>query len=146
MRPSEIIAAALADREIEHQRFGDDVYILSLRGERKLTIPVTLFVRDRTLVVESFFLRAPAENREALYRMLLARNVRARFVHFALGDHGDVYLVGTLPLEAVTDETIDAVLAEVLTTADEMFDPAIAVGFETYLARDLAWRARRPSS
>lgn len=146
MTPSEIVASALAEREIEHHRFGDDVFVLSLRGERKLTIPVTLFLRDRTLVVESFFMRAPAENREALYRMLLARNVRARSVHFALGDHGDVYLVGMVPLVAVSDDSIDAVLAEVLTTSDETFDAAIAVGFETYLALDLAWRARqRPS-
>lgn len=139
----EILETTLSERDIPFQRLGHDVFIASLAGERKMTIPVAIFIRDRTLVVESFFMRRPAENHEGVYRMLLARNVRARLIHFALGDHDDVYLVAVLPLEFVTEEILDALLGELLTTADEMFDAAIAIGFESYLARDLAWRAKQ---
>lgn len=136
------VAAALDAAGAPHARVTEDVFALTLRGERKHSIPAILVVRDRTLVIESFFMRAPVENHAAAYRMLLQRNARAQAVHFALGESGDVYLVGQMPLATVNDDAIDRLLGEILVTADEMFDAAIAVGFATYLARDLAWRER----
>lgn len=140
-----IIAAYLDATGIPYQRVGRDLFALSLSGERKKTIPVVLFARERTLVVECFFMRSPLENREAAYRLLLARNARQRSVHFALGERDDVYLVGTLGIATLDAQTIDELLGEILTTADEMFDAALAIGFETYLAHDLAWRERQRS-
>jgi hypothetical protein len=140
---ADLIAGYLSAQEIPHARVGEDLFVFQLRGERKLTIPVTMFVRDRSVVVESFFMRNPIERHADVYRALLQRNVRARAVHFALGDQGDIYLVGTVSSARLDEHALDELVGEILTTADEMFDHAIATGFATYLERDLAWRARQ---
>jgi hypothetical protein len=114
---------------------------LQLRGDKKHSITVLLALRERTLALESFFMRRPAENHADLYAMLLRTNMRAYGIRFALDDIGDVFIVARIALESVTDEELDRLLGAVLSTADEMFMPAIEVGFASYLARDMAWRA-----
>ena len=64
-------------------------------------------------------MRQPDENREQLWAWLLQRNARMYGVAFAIDTVGDVYLVGRLPLHAVTPEELDRLLGAVLTYADE---------------------------
>lgn len=135
------IESYLAEHDITHQRVTDNDWAVQLRGEKKLSITVLLALRERTLQIESFFIRRPAENHADLYRLLLRRNMRIYGVRFALDDLGDVYLVGRFPVETVTEDELDRVLGAVLTHSDELFMPAIEIGFASYLKRDLAWRA-----
>lgn len=139
--PAEVIAGYLRDREIRFEHPTDSDWALQLRGEKKHSITVLLALRERTLALESFFIRRPAENHAELYGMLLRANMRTYGIRFAIDDAGDVFIVARLPLEAVTEEELDRLLGAVLTTADGMFMPAIEVGFASYLARDMAWRA-----
>ncbi len=139
--PAEIIERYLRDREIRYEHLADSDWALQLRGERKHSITVLLAVRERTLALESFFMRRPEENHAELYALLLRTNKRAYGIRFALDDVGDVFITARIALESVTDEEIDRLLGAVLTTADELFMPAIEIGFASYLARDLAWRA-----
>ena len=67
-----------------------------------------------SLLVEAFFCRRPDENEAAFYRYLLTRNAKMYGVAFSLDILGDVYLVGRLPLSAVTAEEIDRLLGQVL--------------------------------
>lgn len=138
---TEIIDSYLADREVRHERVSENDWALQLRGEKKFSITVLLAVRERTLQLESFFIRRAAENHADFYRMFLRANMRVYGVRFAIDDVGDVFLVGRIPLEAVTGDELDRLLGAILTTSDEMFMPAIEVGFASYLARDMAWRA-----
>ena len=138
---ADVIERYLRDREIRYERPSDADWVLLLRGEKKHAITVLLAMRERTLALESFFIRRPAENRDQVYAMLLRANMRTYGIRFALDDLEDVFIVARLPLEAVTEDELDRVLGAVLTTADEMFMPAIEVGFASYLARDMAWRA-----
>ncbi len=62
------------------------------------------------MLVEAFFCRQPDENHGRFYRYLLERNGRMYGVHFAVDDVGDVYLVGRLPLAAVSTPESDRVL------------------------------------
>ena len=135
------ITSYLDERDIRYERVGSSDWAIQLRGEKKLSITVLFALRERTLQVESFFIRRPAENHADLYRLLLRTNVRIYGVRFALDDIGDVYLVGRFPVESVTDEELDRVLGAIFSISDELFMPAIEIGFESYLKRDMAWRA-----
>jgi hypothetical protein len=64
-------------------------------------------------------------------------------VWFAVDDVGDVHIVGQLPLEAIDADALDRLLGALLQVADETFNAAIQAGFATYLAHDMAWRAKQ---
>lgn len=67
-------------------------------------------------------------------------------MHFALDPVGDVYLVGRVPLEAISDTEIDRLLGCVLTYSDESFDRALELGFASSIRREWEWRAKRGES
>ncbi|MGH2670300.1 MAG: YbjN domain-containing protein, partial [bacterium] len=93
---------------------------------------------------ESFFMRAPHENAAEVYRMLLARNARARRCYFAVDGLGDIYLIGFCAAGDAAGDELDRLLGELLTVADQMFNACVGRGFATYLAKDMAWRAKQP--
>lgn len=140
--PASRIERFLDQASIVFARTGPQQWAFQLAGEHKKTIPVTLTIVADSLRIESFFMRRPQDNREHFYELLLQRNARARGIAFALDADGDVYLTGAWPLAAIDERTLDQLLGVLLVEADGLFDLAIATGFETYLARDLAWRAR----
>lgn len=114
-----------------------------LTGEHKRTVGVTLSIGDHTLTAQSFFMRAPDEDREGVYDLLLRRHLRSYTLRFALHPEGDLLLVGVLPLAAVADDELDRMLGQLLTVADETFDEALRLGFATYISQEQAWRAQR---
>lgn len=122
------------------ERAGDEGWFTTLTGENKRTIGMFLSVGDHTLIVESHFMRAPDENAEALYELLLKRNQRTYVMRFCVYDSGDVMLVGVVPLAAVTVEEIDRMAGALLTTADETYNAALRLGFAGYIEREQAWR------
>jgi Putative bacterial sensory transduction regulator len=135
------IESYLSDREIRFERVSPDDWAIQLKGEKKLSITVLFALRERTLQVESFFIRRPSENHADLYAFLLRTNMRIYGVRFAIDDIGDVYLVGRFPVDAVTADELDRVLGAILSHSDDLFMPAIEIGFASYLQRDMAWRA-----
>lgn len=122
------------------ERAGDEGWFTTLTGEHKRTIGMYLSVGDHTLIVESHFMRAPDENAEALYELLLKRNQRTYVMRYCVYDSGDVMLVGVVPLAAVTVEEIDRMAGVLLTTADETYNAALRLGFAGYIEREQAWR------
>jgi hypothetical protein len=113
------VAAFVADAGVEAEELGDGRWFLRLAGERKLGIGVHLAVGDRTLRVESFFM-----------------------LRFTLDEAGDLFLVGQVPLRAVTPEEVDRVVGSVLDLADAAYLPAVEIGFASSIAAEKAWRAR----
>ena len=128
--------------DLEVERVGDNGWLTVLRGERKRGIPVYLELGAHTLVVESFFMTAPDERHDEVYRYLLGRNLRTYTLRFAVYDSGDIMIVGVLPRHAVTAEEIDRTLGQLLTVADESYWPAIRLGFTQYIEREQAWRTK----
>jgi hypothetical protein len=121
-------------------------FVVQLPGEAKLRTTVSLLVGDRALSASAFVVRHPDENHEAFYRRLLTRNARLPGIAFALDRLGDVYLVGRLPLEGVTDETVDRLLGALLSVADSSFNELLAVGFLESMKREWRWRVERGES
>ena len=135
-----VVERWLAANDVDAEREGER-WTLMLHGERKRTLGVTLSLGDHTLIVQSFFMRAPDEDIAAVYALLLRRNLRSYTLRFALHPDGDVLLVGVVPLEAVTDVELDRVLGQLLAVADETFDEALRLGFAGYIEREQAWRS-----
>jgi hypothetical protein len=141
-----LIASTLDDRGVEWERTGEGSYVVTLPGTHKLKTLCNLVVGDHALRVEAFVMRQPDENREALWAWLLQRNARMYGVAFSIDTVGDVYLVGRMPLHAITPDEIDRLLGAVLTYADESFDPMLEIGFGSAIRREWAWRVSRGES
>ena len=140
------IEAALAALGLTTERPQPGAYLVKLPGQHKLATMTWLIAGRHSLHVEAFFCRRPDENHARFYRFLLERNGRMYGVHFALDPAGDVYLVGRLPLAAISAAEIDRILGCVLTYSDENFDPALAIGFTSAIRREWAWRVSRGES
>jgi hypothetical protein len=117
--------------------------VVQLPGEAKQSTTVSLIVGDRALSASAFVVRKPDENHEQFYRWLLTRNARLRGIAFALDRLGDVFLVGRLPLEGVTEDTVDQLLGGLLTVSDSSFNDLLALGFRSSIEREWKWRLDR---
>lgn len=140
------IEAALTGAEASYERPGDGHYVVSLPGTHKLNTTCSLLLGDHTLSVNAFVVRHADENQEAVYRWLLERNARLAGIAFALDRLADVYLVGRIPLAAVTEAAVDQVLGAVLDAADSSFDTLLELGFAGSIRREWEWRLKRGES
>ena len=150
MTPAEVeqlVLTHLADAGIDHERGGrPGEVVATLPGEHKLSTTVSLLVGQHSLSASAFVVRHADENHAEVYRWLLRRNARLPGIAFAVDADGDVYLVGRLPLDAVTAQTLDALLGAILETSDGSFDTLLAIGFLTSMKREWAWRTSRGES
>lgn len=141
-----MVENALKGAEVSYERPRPGAFLTRLPGRHKLATMAWLIIGDQALHVEAFFCRQPDENHEAFYRWLLTKNGSMYGVHFALDPVGDVYLVGRVALQAVTEDEIDRLLGCVLTYSDEGFDRALELGFASSIRREWAWRVKRGES
>jgi Putative bacterial sensory transduction regulator len=136
------LAAALDDADLPYDSPGEGQFFVTLPGTHKLATHCWLVAGRHALLVEAFVCRKPDENVEEFYRFLLRRNAKTYAVSFALDPAGDVYLVGRLPLHAVTAEEVDRLLGSVLEYADGSFDTLLEIGFAGSIRREWAWRQK----
>jgi hypothetical protein len=142
MSAVDVIEAALAEQDLEWQRLDDVTFAVALPGEKRLKTACILTVGNHALEIEAFVMRAPDENRERVYEWLLQHNARMYAVAWTTDTAGDVYLVGRLPLSAVTADEIDRVLGCVLEYADGSFNVLLEMGFGSSIRREWAWRVK----
>ncbi len=121
-------------------------YVVTLPGERKLKTTVSVIVGDRAMSVSAFVIRHPDENEAAFHMWLLERNLRLPGAAFAVDSDGDVYLVGRLPLEGVTVESVDELMGVMAATADESFNELLVLGFFSSMQKEWDWRISRGES
>jgi Putative bacterial sensory transduction regulator len=140
------LRTALDDAGVSWDQPDPHTLVASLPGTRKLSTTCSLRVGEHTLSVNAFVVRRPDENHEGFYRWLLERNTRMYGLAYAIDRLGDVYLVGRLPLAAVTPEEVDRLLGAVLTNADEPFNTLLELGFASAIRREWAWRTKRGES
>jgi hypothetical protein len=142
----EVVRAALEAAEVAYDEPRPGAFLVRLPGQHKLATMTWLIVGEQALHVEAFFCRQPDENHAEFYKWLLARNGGMYGVHFSVDSAGDVYLVGRVPLAAVTEDEIDRLLGCVLTYSDDWFDRALELGFASSIRREWEWRAKRGES
>jgi hypothetical protein len=143
----DVVRAWLEESDLEWEpgaRPGE--FVVQLPGEAKLRTTVSLLAGDQGLSASAFVVRHPDENHEAFYRWLLMRNSRLPGIAFALDRVGDVYLVGRVPVEGVTTETVDRLLGAILSVADSSFNELLTLGFLESMKREWRWRVDRGES
>ena len=140
------ISSALEAAELDYHSPADGQFFVKLPGQHKLATNCWLVAVRHSLLVEAFVCRKADENHEEFQRFLLRKNARMYGVAFSLDSVGDVYLVGRLPLQAITAEEVDRLLGSVLTYADESFDPLLEIGFASSIRREWEWRRKNGES
>jgi hypothetical protein len=137
------VTAALEATGLDWRADGPASFTVDLPGEAKQRTVTSLRVGDHTLSVSAFVVRHPDENHEVVYRWLLERNARLAGIAFTVDRAGDVYLVGRLPLAAVTEREVDSLLGRVLEAADGSFNTLLELGFASAIRAEWRWRLSR---
>ncbi len=86
-------------------------------------------VGQRTVSIEAYVLPKPAHRADEVFRQALVRNSGTRRVHFALDGHGDLVLVGRIPLAELSEHELELALGEVYELVEVSFPALIAAAF-----------------
>ena len=144
--PRVIIDEFLDSHDVEFEKKDFNTYLLTLPGEKKLQTHCALVVGDHSLSINAFVIRKPDENEAEVHAWCLAKNASLYGVAFAINELRDIFLVGRLPLTAVTDREIDRLIGAVLQISDSSFNPLLELGFASAIRREWAWRISRGES
>ena len=133
------------DLEFEQQSEsgGEERFFISLPGEKKLQTLCALIVSRRAVTVSAFIIRKPEENRAKVHEWVLQKNSEIApqsGIAFAINELGDIFLVGRLPSQSLTEVEIDRVLGAILQIADSSFNSLIELGFGESVQREATWR------
>ncbi|MCA1839266.1 MAG: YbjN domain-containing protein [Actinomycetota bacterium] len=125
----ELIVNYLKEHSFDWEPDSDDSWYVRMDGDNKKGIALTLRIGDRTLQVESYFIRAPElPTQAAAYRWILQRNFR-QYIRFACDDEGAIHLMGNVPLECVDEDELDRLIGSVLEYQDDNFKAFLEIGF-----------------
>ena len=144
--PLAVIDDFLESHDLDFEKSGENTYLITLPGEKKLQTHCALIVGDNSLGINAFVIRKPDENADKVHEWLLTKNASMYAVTFAINELGDIFLVGRLPLSAVTDIEIDRILGAVLQYSDSSFNTLLELGFASAIRREWAWRVSRGES
>jgi len=144
--PRVIIEEFLESHDLDFEKSSPNTFLVTLPGEKKITNTLRAIVGDNSLSVNAFVIRKPDENADKVHEWLLTKSASMYAVTFAINELGDVFLVGRLPLPAVTDVEIDRILGAVLQYSDSSFNPLLELGFASSIRREWAWRVSRGES
>lgn len=104
-------------------------WYVRVHGEEKDVFTVWLTLRQRTLHYETYVMPAPEENHGQLYEHLLRRNQGLTGMAFVIGIEDALFLQGSLPVAAVTDDELDRILGSFYAYVEQCFRPALRIGF-----------------
>jgi len=86
-------------------------------------------LHERTLRYELYFLPSPPDATLELYEWLLRRNHTMYGARFSLGPDGDIYLVGRLALEHLTEQELDRIIGVLYELVETWFQPAVKLAY-----------------
>jgi hypothetical protein len=144
--PAVIIEEFLDSHDLEYEHKDENTFLITLPGEKKLQTHCALIIGDHSLSINAFVIRKPDENVAAVHAWCMAKNAGMYGIAFATNELGDIFLVGRLPLSAVTDREIDRLIGAVLQYSDSSFNPLLELGFANAIRREWAWRVSRGES
>jgi hypothetical protein len=142
----EVIEEFLESHDLDFDLPTPNTFFITLPGEKKLETHCALILGEHSLTISAFVIRKPDENIAAVHDWLLHKNASMYSVAYAVNELGDIYLVGRLPLAAVTEQEIDRVFGAVLQYSDSSFNVLLEMGFVTAIRREWAWRLSRGES
>jgi hypothetical protein len=143
---AEAISEFLQSHDLSYEQSDPKTFLITLPGETKQQTHCALIIGDHSLSINAFVIRKPDENEDQVHAWCLQKNASLYGIAFAINELRDIYLVGRLPLGAVTNQEIDRLIGSVLQVADSAFNPLIEIGFSTAVRREWAWRVSRGES
>ena len=123
-RLDQLLVEILDELELEYERPDEGAFLVKLPGKHKLATMCWLVVGDHACSSRRSSAQARRGPPRGSTRCLLQRNARMYGVAFSDRPAGDVYLVGRLPLPAITAEEVDRLLGCVLTLRRRDLRPA----------------------
>jgi len=146
LNATEVISEFLQSHDLSYEQSDPKTFLITLPGETKQQTHCALIIGDHSLSINAFVIRKPDENEDQVHAWCLQKNASLYGIAFAINELRDIYLVGRLPLGAVTNQEIDRLIGSVLQVADSAFNPLIEIGFSTAVRREWAWRVSRGES
>ena len=144
--PRITIEEFLDSHDMEFEKKDSNTFLITLPGEKKLQTHCALIVGDHSLSINAFVIRKPDDNEATVHAWCMAKNASLYGIAFAINGLGDIFLVGRLPLSAITDREIDRLVGAVLQLSDSSFNPLLELGFTNAIRREWAWRLSRGES
>lgn len=136
----------LESHDLEYEHKDANTFLITLPGEQKQQTHCALVVGDHSLSINAFVIRKPDENADQVHAWCMRKNASMYGIAFAINELGDIFLVGRLPLPAVTDRELDRLIGSVLQYSDNSFNPLLELGFANAIRREWAWRVSRGES
>ena len=146
LNPTEVILEFLESHDLAFEQSNLNTFLITLPGEKKQQTHCALVIGDHSLSINAFVIRKPDENEGAVHAWCMSKNAGMYGIAFATNELGDIFLVGRLPLSAVTDREIDRLVGAVLQYSDSSFNPLLELGFANAIRREWAWRVSRGES
>ena len=144
--PREVIEDFLSSHDLDFEKQGENTFLVTLPGEKKLQTQCALLIGDHSLSINAFVIRKPDTHEDAVHKWCMAKNASMYGIAFAINELGDIFLVGRLPLGAVNAQEIDRLIGSVLEYSDSSFNPLLELGFADAIRREWAWRVSRGES
>jgi hypothetical protein len=146
LNPRDVIVEFLTSHDLDFEKQGDNTFMVTLPGEKKLQTHCALVVGDHSLSINAFVIRKPDTHEDAVHKWCMAKNATMYGVAFSINELGDIYLVGRLPLGAVNAQELDRIIGSVLQYSDSSFNTLLELGFADAIRREWAWRLTRGES
>ena len=146
LNPTEVILEFLESHDLSYEQSSSNTFLVTLPGEKKQQTHCALIIGDHSLSINAFVIRKPDENEDQVHTWCLQKNASLYGIAFAINELRDIYLVGRLPLPAVTNQEIDRLIGSVLQVANSSFNPLLEIGFASAIRREWAWRVSRGES
>ena len=124
-----IDAVERGERAVGHQQ---RLWYVRLLGEEKEVWTAYWTINQRTFRFETYLMPAPEENEGAFYEHLLIRNRELTGMNLEIGDEHAIFLAGSLPVKAVTEDDLDRVLGSMWAYVERVFRPALRIGFASH--------------
>ena len=141
-----VVRSALGALGLAWEQPASGLFLVTLPGTARLSTECALQVARHGMSVRAFVARNPDENHQRVYRWLLERNLKLSGVAFSVDALGDIYLVGRIGLDCVSETEVDRLLGAVADAADSGFNPILELGFADSIRREWAWRRSRGES
>ena len=86
-------------------------------------------IGEHTVGFEAYLLPKPLHEAEAVYRHCLVRAYRSWPASIAIGPDGDLFIIGRIPLDALTEQRLDEAIAAVYEVVEMSFPALLDLGY-----------------
>jgi hypothetical protein len=100
-----------------------------MEGRVRHRINVAVALRPDRISFYFFMVRGPRENHEAVYRLLLRKNLRTFAMKYCLDADDDVWLVAELPRHGFDAGELDRILGVFYQESESAFEALVHLGY-----------------